>query len=74
MPVLKPCPFCGSRPVLQSDIRYPRPECEPRTAYEVVCKNWDCIIGYVDDHYKLTAREAIEAWNRRADDETGRVP
>ena len=69
MPDLKPCPFCGSRPVLQTDTRYPRPECEPRKAYEVVCKNWDCIIGYVDERYRLTEQEAIEAWNRRANDE-----
>ena len=66
---LKPCPFCGSDPVLQVDIRYPRPEREPRKAFEVVCQNYDCIIGHVDERYKLSAKEAIEWWNRRADHE-----
>lgn len=65
---LRPCPFCGSRPVLQTDTRYPRPECEPRKAYEVVCKNWDCVIYMADARYKLNRQEAIDAWNRRASD------
>lgn len=69
MPGLKPCPFCGSRPVLQMDTRYPRPECKPRKAYEVVCKNWDCVIYMADNQYKLTEQEAVNAWNRRANDE-----
>lgn len=68
-PELKPCPFCGSRPVLQMDIRYPRPECEPRKAYEVVCPNLNCIIGFVDGRYRLTEREIVKLWNRRINDE-----
>lgn len=68
-PVIKSCPFCGEMPFLKTDTRYPRPEREPRQAYEVVCQNWECIIGFVDEKYKLSAKEAIEAWNRRANDE-----
>lgn len=67
MEELKPCPFCGTIPKLQTDTRYPLPKCQPRKAYEVVCQNWDCIIGFVDDRYRLSEKEAIEAWNRRAD-------
>ena len=68
-PDLKPCPFCGGEAKLKQDIRYPRPACKPKEAFEVVCQNWDCIIGFVDEHYKLTAKEAVEAWNRRVTDE-----
>lgn len=66
---LKPCPFCGGEAKMQSDIRYPRPECEPKTAFEVVCQNWDCIIGFVDERYYLSEKEAAGAWNRRTKDE-----
>lgn len=62
---LKTCPFCGKSPMLHHDIRYPRPECERTNAFEIVCENYDCIIGFVDEHYYLTPEEAIQAWNRR---------
>lgn len=65
MTKLKPCPFCGYRPILKSDNRYPKPECERVTAYEVVCTNMGCIIYNADDRYFLRAKDAIEAWNRR---------
>lgn len=71
MPDLKPCPFCGKMPILKTDTRYPRPEREARKAYEVVCQNWECIIGFVDDKYKLSEQEAIDAWNRRVNDGDG---
>ena len=64
---LKPCPFCGQQPRLQTDFRFPWPECERTKAYEVVCQNPDCIIGRVDERYRLSEREIIELWNRRAD-------
>lgn len=65
---LKPCPFCGSTPEIKMDDRYPRPKCDRIDAYEVVCTNWNCIIGGVDDHYYRSPEEASEAWNRRAND------
>lgn len=68
-PKLKPCPFCGCRPILKSDVRYPRPERERVTAYEVVCTNMDCIIYDADDRYFLKAQDAIDAWNRRDGDQ-----
>ena len=66
MEELKPCPFCGTIPKLQTDTRYPRPKRLAVKAYEVVCQNDDCIIGFVDERYRLSANEAIEVWNRRA--------
>ena len=65
---LKPCPFCGHKPKLQTDTRYPRPACEPRKAFSVVCQNSDCIIGFVDERYRLSEREIVALWNRRVND------
>lgn len=69
MSELKPCPFCGATPKIQQDFRYPRPSCQKRIAWEVVCPNYKCIIGNVDNNYYLSKAEAIEAWNRRVKDE-----
>lgn len=67
MTELKSCPFCGKMPIIKSDNRYPRPECERVTAYEVICNNYDCIIYNADNKYYRTEEEAIMAWNRRAE-------
>ena len=69
MTELKPCPFCGRKPIIKSDNRYPRPERERITAYEVICKNYDCIIYNADNKYYRTEEEAKNAWNRRAEHE-----
>lgn len=63
--ILKPCPFCGSKPVMKSDYRYPRPSCKRLKAYEVVCQNYDCIIYNADNSYELTPKAAVEKWNKR---------
>ena len=65
LPEIKPCPFCGRDPALQEDIRYPRPECEPVKAYEVVCNTYGCVIYKSDNVYFRTPVEAVLAWNRR---------
>lgn len=64
---LKPCPFCGQEPKLQEDIRYPRPECEAKKAYEVFCVNKNCPICEADNFYSLSKEEAVRVWNKRAD-------
>ena len=66
---LKPCPFCGSDAELKTDIRYPRPMCQPKRAYEVFCTNYDCIIGGVDERYYTNKEKAIKAWNSTVNDE-----
>ena len=71
LPDIKHCPFCGRDPVLQEDIRYPRPECEPVRAYEVVCKTIGCVIYNADNTYSTTPLLAIENWNRRVKDGDG---
>jgi hypothetical protein len=65
LPDFLPCPFCGREPALQKDIRYPRPENEPKDAYEVVCNTRGCVMYHVDNNYWLTPEEAIKAWNTR---------
>lgn len=70
--ILKPCPFCGGKAKMQSDIRYPRPKCEPKKAFVVVCQTRNCIIGFVDERYYLSEKKAMDAWNRRVNDENAR--
>ena len=66
---LKPCPFCGSAAELKTDIRYPRPMCQPTRAYEIPSTNYDRIIGRADERHYTNKEEAIKAWNRRANDD-----
>ena len=58
---LKPCPFCGGRASVR---RIPG---KIYDLYNVYCMNEDCFIEPSTHHY-YCKEEAIEAWNRRADD------
>ena len=70
---LKPCPFCGGEAKIW--------KCEPRIhryrdhVYCVYCGNCELLFGYDEDYGGIftTEDEAIEAWNRRANDEQGAV-
>jgi len=55
---LKPCPFCGASD--PSEVFVDRHE--PRR-WAVFCTALDCI---VEGPHRATKREAIEAWNTRA--------
>ena len=57
MSKLKPCPFCGKQPYIKhlfDDVIW------------VECRNSDCQVIPTTRH-KKTKKEAIEAWNRRAE-------
>lgn len=59
-PELKPCPFCGEVPKA--------PQKRNDGAFKVCCINEDCTTNPDTARYG-TAKEAIEAWNRRAGNE-----
>jgi Lar family restriction alleviation protein len=65
----KPCPFCGGKRLLVS-----KSDCswhEPAFAYSVGCAGADChghIFALGHDLFK-TEKEAVEAWNERAEDD-----
>lgn len=58
-PELKPCPFCGG---VATMLHFKREKC-----YRVSCDDIDCCC-VAHSGYHLTEAEAIEAWNRRAED------
>ena len=62
MAELKPCPFCGTTPiVIANQFRH------YQTTYLVKCNNIDCVvIPTTYEHSEMD--DAIEAWNRRASD------
>lgn len=60
-----PCPFCGRDPVMQKDVRYPRPDCKETEAYEIVCKTPGCPIYNADNTYFFSPEEAAKKWNER---------
>ena len=58
---LKPCPFCGGE-----NVEVFHPKYNPFIGlYQVQC--YDCHFGYKQCH---TEKEAVAAWNRRANDGT----
>lgn len=58
MPELKPCPFCGNIPELTVDNI-----CDELN-YQVSCTH--C---FARTYLETSEEEAVEQWNRRADDE-----
>lgn len=55
---LKPCPFCGGEAELSvSEDGYANVSCK-----KPLCRGWACCWNY------NRKKEAITAWNRRADD------
>lgn len=66
---LKPCPFCGG----ESDADTLQGHRGDQRHF-VSCRDENCV-GFVADPYLTfaTQREAIAAWNRRADDEAVRA-
>ena len=56
---LKPCPFCGRKAILRRDSH----------GCYIGCENGMCSVLPTTWYYD-TEEEAIEAWNRRANDDT----
>lgn len=60
MDELKPCPFCGEKAIITSWI----------DGFKVGCmQTFTCRGGTSSSRYYETEEEAVEEWNRRADDE-----
>lgn len=56
---LKPCPFCGGKPFIDKD------KCFDGTfVYQISCVNRECDVS-IKTKWRATKKEAIEAWNRR---------
>ena len=61
MAELKPCPFCGGKAFLSEVLYY----CEPgRCTTQFI----ECNECHATTYEYNTEEEAIEAWNRRAED------
>ena len=69
MEQLKSCPFCGGEGIIGSEVSWFNPA--GKDEYYVACFNEYCDVQprtiYMD-----TEKEAIEAWNRRADNDRQR--
>lgn len=68
MKELKPCPFCGSKGEMRCDKK---PDMNGYFVYSYVvdCSRFDCPASYMIGNDFDTEAEAIEAWNRRINDE-----
>ena len=62
--VLKPCPFCGGNCDIAYNIQ--RVFGNDNISYIPFCENDDCFMNMNEVGFNTEA-EAIEAWNRRAD-------
>lgn len=60
---LKPCPFCGWK------VSIIKIRCQDsKTVYYHIYHHWaGCPIGGITTRNALTEQEAVEDWNRRAD-------
>ena len=56
---LKPCQFCGGEAVMTYSIK----------GFQIFCDNENCILNTLEMYDKITEDEAVEAWNRRAENE-----
>jgi hypothetical protein len=67
---IKNCPFCDGKAFIVKSFRYPKYEPyngDKTEAFSVVCRNSECILYNLDDRYRFSEKESLDAWNRRAD-------
>ena len=62
-PELKPCPFCGGKACIERDDTSVIPRFLP------VCSNYGNGCWGMQENWFITEQEAIEAWNRRANND-----
>lgn len=65
MSELKPCPVCCREPILSESNRWP--EDRHVIGHTVMCDNIDCWMYHLDGWYELTAEDAVNRWNTRAE-------
>lgn len=64
-PDLKPCPFCGMAAITSAERRHANTK---DMFYFAGCGTYNCIASlHSMNRYYFTEKEAIEAWNRRAE-------
>ena len=65
-PTLKPCPFCGQKPLMRQiySEAFARGELQN---YYVACLNEKCAVQPATQNNYRTKRQAVAAWNRRAE-------
>lgn len=68
---LKPCPFCGRKPIIRKTIRFPRWKAGAVEAYEAVCPNYRCLIYNANEQYFSSEKEAAQVWNSRFNEKKG---
>ena len=57
MSELKPCPFCGGEATIEDNGDFVDVSCK-----DMFCRGWTSCLEF------KTKQQAIEAWNRRAED------
>ena len=57
---LKPCPFCGSDPIIEED------RASEKERFIMICGNVNCPVHIYTGWYE-TEDKAIKAWNTRAE-------
>ena len=75
MPELKPCPFCGGTQLFVGTIAEIEMMDEGHTDYLLKSQNYAVVCNYIEGGCGASSggdarseEEAIEAWNRRAED------
>ncbi len=63
---LKPCPFCGDKADMIENSG--RVKNQPKS-FHPCCHNRECIM-FIGAQWYNSEKEAINAWNRRADNES----
>ena len=67
---IRSCPFCGSEAILESGSHSLNGGETWKPEYNIICSNHNCICHPDCPKTFNTKEEAIEAWNRRVNNES----